>query len=64
MTTKNASVLHEMRWVAGFGLAGAVVSGVFLSGLPELGLLGPQEVGVLVGFVAGALTALYARRDT
>jgi hypothetical protein len=60
MTTTD-TILHNLRWVAGFGLAGAVLSGVFLSWIPVVGAIA-QEIGALVGISAGALTAFGPKR--
>ncbi len=60
MTTTD-TILHNLRWVAGFGLAGAVLSGVFLSWIPVVGAIA-QEIGAVVGFGAGALTAFGPKR--
>jgi hypothetical protein len=54
----TSSLIHSLRVVAGFALAGAVLSGLTLGWIPALSAISIQEIGGLIGAGAGALAAL------
>jgi hypothetical protein len=55
---KTSNLIHSLRVVAGFALAGAVLSGLTLGWIPALSAVSLQEIGGLVGAGAGLLASL------
>ena len=56
--TKSSNLIHSLRVVAGFALAGAVLSGLTLGWIPALSAVSVQEIGGLIGVGAGVLASL------
>lgn len=55
---KPRSVLRALRLVAGCSLAGTVTAGAALGWLPALGVVTVNEIGALLGAVAGGVAVL------
>jgi hypothetical protein len=56
--TRTSNLIHSLRLVAGFALAGAVLSGLTLGWIPAFSAISVQGIGGLVGIGVGVLASI------